>query len=233
MIKNLFASVLFTVLIFMVSSCATLPDRIEDEYQSTSTLAVEPRLSQIFSQAVDEQGDKSGFILLRKGVRALRERILLAEIAEKTIDAQYYIWNNDKSGKLLLSKLAKSADRGVSVRLLLDDFNVGGRSEQLLAINSHPNIQVRVYNPFVTRSGVGKWFNLASDFSRLNRRMHNKTYIVDGTAAIVGGRNIGDEYFDQNEHINFSDLDLLTIGVAVKQVSESFKVHPANEYLDL
>ncbi len=180
-------------------------------------------MTQIFETAIRGQDEKSGFILLRKGDRALQERLYLADIAEHTIDAQYYIWNSDKSGKLLAQRLIQAGDRGVSVRIILDDFSIGDRNEQMLAVDSHPNIQIRIYNPFVNRSAVGKWLNFAFDFERLNRRMHNKTYTVDGVAAIVGGRNIGDEYFDQNEHLNFKDLDLFTVGPVVAEVSQSFE----------
>ena len=124
---------------------------------------------------------------------------------------------------VLSQKLIEAADRGVSVRVILDDFSVGDRNEQLLAVNSHPNIQIRIYNPFVNRSGAAKWLNFALDFERLNRRMHNKTYTADGVAAIVGGRNIGDEYFNDNEHLNFRDLDLFTVGPVVQHVSKSFQ----------
>ena len=148
---------------------------------------------------------------------------MLANVAEHTIEAQYYIWNSDKSGRLLARKLIEAADRGVSVRIILDDFSVGDRNEQLLLVNSHPNIEIRIYNPFVKRHGVAKWLNFAFDFDRLNRRMHNKTFTVDGAVAIVGGRNIGDEYFNLNEHINFRDLDLLAVGPVVDQVSQSFR----------
>ena len=216
---------IFTLLVLVNSfsaACTTLPDP-EHRPKLETRPTVDTKLSQIFSKAVQENESNSGFVLIRKGDRALHERLLLADIAEQSIDAQYYIWNSDKSGKLLLKTLIQAADRGVSVRILLDDFNVGDRDDHLLVVNEHPHIQVRIYNPFLKRSGVRKWFNFAWDFDRLNRRMHNKTYIVDGAAAITGGRNIGDEYFDQNPHINFSDLDVLSIGPVVEQVSASFE----------
>ncbi|MGI9537508.1 MAG: phospholipase D family protein [Desulfocapsaceae bacterium] len=213
-------SLLFIVL---VCSCTTSPLRIEDKAEVKPDVGDKPRLARIFASVVDEHPDKTGVILLRNGRRALRERIVLAEQAERSIDAQYFIWNSDRSGNLLLQALIQAADRGVSIRLLLDDFNIGDRTPQFLAVNSHPKIQVRAYNPFVNRSGIAKWMNMASDFGRLNRRMHNKTYIIDDTIAIVGGRNIGDEYFNLNEHINHTDLDLLAVGSAVKQISDSFE----------
>lgn len=214
---------LTALLSVMLSNCSSIPTKTVDTSQPASNYFADSKLSQIFSSIVQEHDDKSGFILLRDGDRALQKRLALANIAEHTIDAQYYIWNSDKSGKRLVQKLIQAADRGVSVRIILDDFSVGDRNKQLLAVNSHSNIQIRIYNPFVNRSGAAKWFNFAFDFERLNRRMHNKTYTVDGVAAIVGGRNIGDEYFNHNEHLNFRDLGLFTVGPAVKQVSQSFQ----------
>ena len=212
-----------TSLAVILNSCSSIPTKPVETNSPAEQIYPETMLSQIFHEDAREHGDKSGFILLRNSKRAFRERIYLADIAEQTIDAQYYIWNSDIIGKSLMRRLVQSADRGVRVRLILDDFCVSERSDKLLVINSHPNIEVRVYNPFVKRSGASKWLNFAVDFDRLNRRMHNKTYIVDGTAAIVGGRNIGDEYFGQNTHINFRDLDLFAIGPVVKQVAGSFQ----------
>lgn len=222
--KKLFLTLAMTAsLAVTLISCSSIPKKSVEIHPPAEQIYPETKLSLIFNEAAREHGDKSGFILLRNGKRAFQERVYLADIAEHSIDAQYYIWNSDTIGKSLMRRLVQSADRGVLVRLLLDDFCVSERSDKLLVINSHPNIDVRVYNPFVKRSGAAKWLNFAFDFDRLNRRMHNKTYIVDGTAAIVGGRNIGDEYFDQNTHINFRDLDLFTIGPVVKPVSESFQ----------
>ena len=216
--------------LIMLANCTYLPDKDS----ATSGILQEhdraARLATIFDPAVLKHSEESGFILLRDGDRALRERLYLADIADHSIDVQYYIWNSDMSGKLLARKLIEAADRGVSVRMLLDDFSVGNRNELLLTVNSHPNIQIRVYNPFVYRTGVAKWLNFAFDFERLNRRMHNKTYSVDGVAAIVGGRNIGDEYFSHNENLNFRDLDLFTVGSAVRQVSQSFQEYWASPW---
>ena len=208
---------------FILGSCSSIPTKMVDTSQPVSKYYQDSKLAKILDTVTMGHDDKSGFILLRKGSRALHERLYLADIAEHTIDAQYYIWNSDKSGKLLLQRLIQAGDRGVSVRIILDDFSIGDRNEQMLAVDSHPNIQIRVYNPFVNRSGAAKWINFAFDFKRLNQRMHNKTYTVDGVAAIVGGRNVGDEYFDNNEHLNFSDLDLFTVGPAVKEVLKSFE----------
>ena len=228
--KYLFKFAVTILCLILLAGCASLPDKdvVTSGILQENDRTV--RLAKIFDPAVLKHRDDSGFILLRDGDRALRERLYLADIAERSIDAQYYIWNSDMSGKLLALKLIEAADRGVSVRILLDDFSVGDRNEQLMTLNSHANIQVRVYNPFVNRAGAAKWLNFAFDFERLNRRMHNKTYSVDGVAAIVGGRNIGDEYFNRNENLNFRDLDLFTVGSVVRQVSQSFQEYWASPW---
>lgn len=208
------------VLSFMLYSCS-LPKH-EKGIPEPNTPYISSSLFQLFNPTVKAQADNSGILLLRDGARALAERVHLADAAEYSIDAQYYIWNSDKSGQLLMQRLLAAAERGVKVRLLLDDFSVGERNEQLLALNSHKNLQIRVYNPFVMRARLTKWLNFAFDFNRLNRRMHNKTFIVDRMVSIVGGRNIGDEYFNHNEHLNFIDTDILCVGPVQEQVSASF-----------
>ena len=159
--------------------------------------------------------------MLDTGRDALQERAALIEAAERSIDAQYYIWNGDSSGRYLASRIYAAAERGVRVRLLLDDINVGDRDNNLAALASHPNIEIRIYNPFATR-GMGKVFNFLGDFARLNRRMHNKSFTVDGAVTILGGRNIGDEYFDANPQLNFRDRDVVAIGPVVASVSGMF-----------
>ena len=228
--KYLFKFAVTILCLILLAGCASLPNKdvVKSGILQENDRTV--RLAKIFDPAVLKHRDDSGFILLRDGDRALRERLYLADIAERSIDVQYYIWNSDMSGKLLALKLIEAADRGVSVRILLDDFSVGDRNEQLMALSSYANIQVRVYNPFVNRSGAAKWLNFAFDFERLNRRMHNKTYSVDGVAAIVGGRNIGDEYFNHNENLNFRDLDLFTVGPVVRQISQSFQEYWASPW---
>ena len=209
--------------LFTLISCSALPDKSVEKSGLEPIRYQDTRLAQGFDPLIREHGDYAGLVLLRNGDRALRERLLLADVAEHSIDAQYYIWNSDKSGRLLAYRLILAADRGVTVRLILDDFSIGERNDELLALSSHPNIQVRIYNPFVNRTGAQKWLNFAFDFKRLNRRMHNKTFTVDSTAAIVGGRNIGDEYFNHHEHLNFMDLDLFTVGSVVEEIAQSFQ----------
>jgi putative cardiolipin synthase len=163
----------------------------------------------------------SGLVALDDGGDAFAARIQLADAAEHAIDAQYYIWNHDNAGTLLLQALLRAADRGVKVRLLLDDNNTGGLDEALAALDAHRCIEVRVFNPFRWRRL--RWLGLLSDFARLNRRMHNKSFTVDGVATIVGGRNIGDEYFGTGDGVQFVDLDVFAIGPVVDEVAVDFE----------
>ncbi|MCW8832916.1 MAG: phospholipase D-like domain-containing protein, partial [Colwellia sp.] len=166
--------------------------------------------------------DTSAVLLQDTGWDALAQRLALIETAEHSIDIQYYIWNSDTSGHYLANRLIAAADRGVKVRVMLDDINLNEREDLLSSIDSHPQIEIRIYNPVPTRSGAAKWLNVLGDFSRLNRRMHNKSFTVDGALSIVGGRNIGDEYFDLSDEINFRDRDVLVMGSVVTDIQASF-----------
>ncbi|WP_221410264.1 phospholipase D family protein [Paraburkholderia dinghuensis] len=148
-------------------------------------------------------------------------RVDLVRTAQRTIDVQYYIWRNDLTGTLLLEALREAADRGVRVRLLLDDNGTASSLDPTLAaLNAHPNIEVRLFNPFVVRSP--KFISFLWDFPRLNRRMHNKSLTADSAATILGGRNIGDEYFAATDGVVFADLDVLAIGPAAADVAHDF-----------
>jgi len=164
----------------------------------------------------------SGIVALPDGHDAFAARALLADAAERTLDARYYMWHNDMSGSMLFSALRRAADRGVQVRLLLDDNNTAGLDPVLAALDAHPNIAVRLFNPFRVR----RWRLLGylTDFKRLNRRMHNKSFTADGQVTVIGGRNVGDEYFDagQGGAPWFVDLDVLAIGPVVGDVSQDF-----------
>jgi cardiolipin synthase C len=158
---------------------------------------------------------------------AFAARMLLAQTAHRSLDVQYYIWRQDMSGTLLLDALLRAADRGVRVRLLLDDINTAGLDETLSALDSHPNMEVRLFNPFAIRRH--RWLGYVSDFSRLNRRMHNKSFTADNQVTIVGGRNVGDEYFDATTSVAFVDLDVMAIGPVVRDVSSNFDRYWASD----
>src|SRR5205085_1809203 len=150
-------------------------------------------------------------------------RVLLADAAEKSLDAQYYIWHGDQVGYLLFEALWRAAERGVRIRLLLDDLNTKGLDPTLAVLDAHPNIEVRLYNPLVGRDA--RAFNFLTDFTRVNRRMHNKSFTVDNEATIVGGRNIANEYFGAGAGLTFADLDVLAAGPAASEVSRAFDVY--------
>lgn len=147
-------------------------------------------------------------------------RIVLASQAGQTIDAQYYIWHNDTAGLLLLSALKEASQRGVYVRLLLDDNNTKDIDSLLAQLNQLPNFEIRLFNPFMHRDF--RPIDYLSDFFRLNRRMHNKSFTVDGVATVVGGRNISDEYFGIGYGVMFADLDVLSIGQSANDVTADF-----------
>jgi putative cardiolipin synthase len=151
---------------------------------------------------------------------AFAARILLARAADRSLDIQYYIWNADRSGSLLFEALHAAADRGVRVRLLLDDNNTWGLDTILAALDSHPNIEVRLFNPILQRRHRLLGYLLHP--RRLNRRMHNKSFTADNQATIIGGRNIGDEYFGAHDGELFADLDVLAVGPVVREVSDDF-----------
>jgi len=165
----------------------------------------------------------SGFYLLRNGIEALAARLLLAERAERSIDVQYYLLHADLTGYVLVEQLLKAADRGVRVRVLLDDITTKGHDPGLAALDAHANIEVRIFNPFAR--GVGRWWSFLTDFGRVNHRMHNKSMTFDNQATLVGGRNIGDEYFDAKADANYNDLEFFAVGPVVQEVSQEFDTY--------
>jgi len=167
---------------------------------------------------------RSGFYVLDSGMDAFGMRAGLAENAQHTLDLQYYIVSEDMTTQLLLYRVLRAAQRGVRVRLLIDDLYALGKDFDLATFSAHPEIEVRVFNPFMHRGplGVSQVLEFFGDRMRLNRRMHNKLWIADNAAAIVGGRNLGDEYFDAHSGVNFSDLDILAVGPVVRDISRSF-----------
>ncbi|MCB1021847.1 MAG: phospholipase D family protein [Acidobacteria bacterium] len=165
--------------------------------------------------------DLTGLHLLPEAMDAFAMRVALARSAQRTIDAQYYIWDGDLSGRMLLSELIAAADRGVRVRLLIDDNPTKGLDGMWATVSAHSSVEVRLFNPLAIRRP--RALNYLFDFPRLNRRMHNKSMTVDDVATIVGGRNIGDHYFGAESHGLFIDLDALAIGKVVPDVAEEFQ----------
>ncbi len=173
----------------------------------------------------DSMDHKTGTFVLEDGGNAMMARAWLTENAEKTIDIQYFIFSTDNVGLIACDYLVRAADRGVKVRILVDDILVDAGPYEILTFDSHPNIEVKIYNPGVNlgKNNVSKVHQFATNFKGANQRMHNKTFTVDGKVCITGGRNIADEYFDFDHEYNFRDRDVLLLGKTVKEVHASFE----------
>ena len=181
-------------------------------------------MANLDQQSNRDPSTRSGFLPIHGGVEALAWRIALTESAKSSIDAQYFMWHMDESGKLFLERLLQAADRGIKVRLLLDDL-MGGLDREWILANTHPNLEVRLFNPF--RNRENNWLARGPEWligiSRLNHRMHNKLFMVDQEMAIVGGRNISNEYFGLGSQLDYRDFDLLASGPIAHQLDESFE----------
>lgn len=215
-------ALLLLVLSALLGGCSALPplDGRSESHALPPHEAQHTRLGQKLSPLTHQHPKRSGIIPLADGHQAFAVRMQLAEVAEQTLDIQYYLWKKDLTGTLLLEALREAAERGVRVRLLLDDNHALGLDPVLHALNQHPQIQIRLFNPFVVRSS--RTMGFITDFPRANRRMHNKAFTVDNQVTIIGGRNIGDEYFAAADGLLFADLDVLAIGPVVQAVSADF-----------
>lgn len=215
----------------VLASCAAAPTRVKPAPDFAAPPRPDGPLAELEGRVRDMHGpDVSGFSLLEHSDRALQWRLALIDSARHSVDLQYYVWFGDTVGKLMMFRAIDAADRGVKVRILFDDLNtmlhdmthVELRDALLSRVNAHPNIEIRVFNAWRDRSLLGRAFDMASDFQRLNRRMHNKQMIVDNRVAVIGGRNIGDEYFGLNPDFNFYDLDVLGVGPVAREASQVF-----------
>jgi putative cardiolipin synthase len=206
--------------VLLLAGCAELPPLAGRSVSSADLDTGTTRLGRAIAPLALAHPGKSGVHALPNARDAFAARVLLAQAAERTLDVQYYIWHDDLTGTLLFAALRQAAERGVRVRLLLDDNNTSGLDPLLAALDAHPNIEVRLFNPFVFRRV--RALGYLTDFGRANRRMHNKSFTVDSQATIVGGRNVGDEYFGAAADMLFSDLDVMAIGPVVPEVSKDF-----------
>jgi len=164
------------------------------------------------------------FVPLNLGIDALRMRLALIDSATQSIDAKYFIWTEDHTGSLLLERIIAAADRGVRVRLLIDDVELSESTAEWVAADAHPNVSVRIYNPFEKRAGgaMARFIDNLNDLARVNHRMHNKALVVDNTIAMIGGRNVADEYHGFGDNANFRDFDLIVGGQVVPAISSSY-----------
>ncbi len=213
-------SFLLASLSLWLTACTTVPF----DYPKTATGAlpvdVDSPLGATGLAWQQEHGERSGILFLPEGTAALGARLGLMERAERSIDAQYFIVKKDRAGKLFAGKLLRAADRGVRVRLLVDDIFSPGVDQPFTLLNTHPNIEVRLFSPLSRQSW--KYWSYLLDFSRANRRMHNKSFTADSAVTIVGGRNIGEEYFELDQDVAFDDFEVLALGPVVAEVSGQF-----------
>jgi cardiolipin synthase C len=212
----------------LLGACASLPPRGDMQSSQAATDTDGTPLARIAAASRPAgESDPSGFRLLPMGESAFSARVALAERATRTIDAQYYHIHADGAGKLFLRSLRDAARRGVDVRLLVDDFYSGEIEGLLLGLAAYPHVQVRLFNPLPARGGSPTWRLLMSwhEFDRVNHRMHNKLFIADNAIAIYGGRNLGDEYFMRDGEANFIDLDVLSTGQVVQDLSQAFDLY--------
>ena len=211
---------LLAAAVLLIASCATVPK----DYPRTESTAFQFHESTLIGKelaglAAQHPGE-SGVAIIRRGRPAFTARVVLADLAEQTLDVQYFLWAPDATGVILADHLLRAADRGVRVRILIDDVNLMDRDAGVAALDAHPNVEIRLFNPFPHRGS--HLFGFLVDFDRVNHRMHNKLMVMDNALAIVGGRNMSDPYFEVDPRANFRDLDIAAAGPVVRDLSNVF-----------
>jgi phosphatidylserine/phosphatidylglycerophosphate/cardiolipin synthase-like enzyme len=209
----------------VLQGCASLPADVQrPRSEAMADVAATPLAQLALSSTPDDRRHLSGLRLLPSGPEALATRIAMARRAQKSLDVQYYVVAPDESGRQFLRELRDAAQRGVRVRLLIDDLHAAAQDDLLTGLAAHENVQVRMFNPLPVRGGAFQLRLLLSlpEFDRVNRRMHNKLFIADNSVAVTGGRNIADEYFMRSDSANFIDMDVLAVGPVVRGLSDVF-----------
>ena len=206
-----------------LAGCAGLPDKVERQPSKALGAATDTPLGRI-AKASTADPEQSGFRLMPSGQYALQARLELARRAQRTLDVQYYQIHDDRTGRYLLRTLRDAAERGVRVRLIIDDLYTAGMDPLLLGLDAYPNVEVRLFNPFPTgrQNFLTRFVVNWRDFDRVHRRMHNKLFIADGVMAVAGGRNVADEYFMASAGANFIDLDTFVIGGILPRLGQLF-----------
>jgi putative cardiolipin synthase len=220
------ASWLAALAALALSACALMPPGAS--YPKSESFALAQSAETAIGRKIDTRAKAhpglSGFRLFASGTDALALRVQMADAAQKTLDVQYFIFKDDDSGQLLMSAILRAAARGVRVRMLIDDTEARGADDRVATLAAHPNIEVRLYNPFYYRGDVTalRYVELTLTLSRLNYRMHNKLFVADNEIAVVGGRNVGDAYFDTGANLQFGDYDVFVLGPITRELSASF-----------
>jgi putative cardiolipin synthase len=223
MLRNSVIRLAAVLILVLISGCATLPKNFDRPPSYAFTDTDNTRLGKGRPDEMLEYPGQTGFLLLGNGLDAFVARALLAHGADRSIDVQYYLYHNDLVARLFTDQLLKAADRGVRVRLLVDDMDLEGRDLSVAAMDSHPNLEVRIFNPFSRKTGRITQF--VTRMGSVTRRMHNKSFTVDNQVTILGGRNMGNEYFDADPDLAFSDLDVMCIGPVAQEVSAAFDLY--------
>ena len=217
---------LAAVLVALLSACGTLPAQVERASSTAVAPSAASALARVAAASIPDPG-LTGFRLLPLGPYSLEARIELARRAHDSIDAQYYLVANDRTGRLFMRSLRDAAMRGVRVRLLVDDLYTAGNDAMFRGLAAFANVEVRLFNPFccARESIIGKYVASLGDFTRLNHRMHNKLFVADGALAVMGGRNIADEYFTRSMTNNFVDMDVLAVGAVLPRLATIFDAY--------
>ena len=226
----MYSRLISTLILFIALLCAACSPKLEirDDYPEAAFDCMQHYAPEDdhFVRRSGEPSPHSSFLTINDGKSALEWRLALIDSAQQSLAIQTLIWQVDETGSLLMRRILEAANRGVNVQILIDDFDSPNWNRKAAILTLHPRIEIRVFNPF--KKLRGNWaksgFELVSDLDRLNHRMHNKLMLVDGKAAIVGGRNIGNEYFGAGNKLDYRDYDLLTIGPVVDELDDSFKV---------
>jgi len=223
MLRGSIINLVAVLTLLLISGCATLPKDFERSESHAYTNTNDSRIAKAFRDEIRAHTGQSGFLLLGNGLDAFVARALLARGADRSIDVQYYLYHSDLVSWLFTDQLLKAADRGVRVRLLVDDMGLEGRDLGVAVVDSHPNVEVRIFNPFSRKRSRITQF--VTRMGSVTRRMHNKSFTVDNQVTILGGRNMGNEYFDADPDLAFSDLDVMAIGSVGKEVSAAFDLY--------
>jgi len=226
-------SLRWIALLWLGLGCTTTLPAGERPVSTAFSETGDTSLGRMLDSSLVHHPGQSGFFLLNTGEQAFEARMVLADLAERSLDMQYYIWEGDSSSRILGERILAAADRGVRVRILLDDFYLGGsRDFTVAAFDRHPNIEVRLFNPMgIRRRPLLRGLELATRVARLKHRMHNKLFVADNRVGIMGGRNIGDIYFGVDSKRNYRDLDVMTVGPIVPRMSESFDTYWNSEWV--
>jgi putative cardiolipin synthase len=224
-LRGRFGPLCFSALLVIVglTGCATLPKNFDRPVSHAFSDTQDTLLGRQVAQLSADHPGQSGFLLLGNGLDAFVARAVLARAAQRSIDVQYYLYHDDLVGRLFTAELIRAADRGVRVRLLVDDMDLSGRDLGVAAFDRHPNIELRIFNPFSRQSS--RLAQFVTRLGKVTRRMHNKSFTVDNQYTILGGRNIGNEYFEAHPDLAFADLDVLAIGPAAHKVSSAFDLY--------